>query len=252
MTVNKITNAPTQNEVIDKINEVIDNLGGGGTAPVWGNITGTLSNQTDLQSALNNKYDASNPNGYTSNVGTVTSVNSVSPVSGNVTLSIPSDTSDLTNGAGFITSSALSGLADTDLSNLTATGKNVIDGQWVSSYVALASGVSAPTATDLSYSLATYLPNDTYNYEVLLNMIGTTAATANAYSRGYLYSDKIVNAITLYSHRNAQGSSVATTAGGNAIIPIGTERKIYVAHNSANTGTFALNVVGYRRIGTNT
>ena len=34
---------------------------GGGT---WGSITGTLSNQTDLQNALNLKYDASNPAGY--------------------------------------------------------------------------------------------------------------------------------------------------------------------------------------------
>jgi hypothetical protein len=31
---------------------------------VWGQITGTLSNQTDLQNALNAKYDASNPSGY--------------------------------------------------------------------------------------------------------------------------------------------------------------------------------------------
>ena len=107
----------------------------------WGNITGTLSNQTDLQTALNAKqntisdldeiragasagatalqpndniteltnnagyitgitstdvtnalgytpYDSSNPNGYTSNVGTVTSVNNVSPTNGNVTLPI--------------------------------------------------------------------------------------------------------------------------------------------------------------------
>jgi hypothetical protein len=65
---------------------------------VWGQITGTLSNQTDLQTALDAKqddlngtgfvkasgttisydnttyYPASNPNGYTSNTGTVTSV----------------------------------------------------------------------------------------------------------------------------------------------------------------------------------
>jgi len=34
----------------------------GGTT--WGSITGTLSNQTDLQSELNAKYDASNPAGY--------------------------------------------------------------------------------------------------------------------------------------------------------------------------------------------
>lgn len=68
-------------------NKVIANAGGGGGA--WGSITGTLSDQTDLQNALNTKYDASNPNGYTANIGTVTSVNNVSPVNGNVSLSIP-------------------------------------------------------------------------------------------------------------------------------------------------------------------
>ena len=36
-------------------------VSGGGT---WGSITGTLSDQTDLQSALDAKYDASNPSGY--------------------------------------------------------------------------------------------------------------------------------------------------------------------------------------------
>ena len=36
-----------------------------GTASVsWGNILGTLSSQTDLQSALDDKYDASNPAGF--------------------------------------------------------------------------------------------------------------------------------------------------------------------------------------------
>ena len=49
--------------------------------------------------------------GFTKNVGTVTKVNNVSPVNGNVSLSIPTDTSDLTNGAGYITSSALSDYA---------------------------------------------------------------------------------------------------------------------------------------------
>lgn len=54
-----------------------------------GYITGITSG--DVTTALGyTPYDSSNPNGYTSNVGTVTSVNNVSPVSGNVTLSIPS------------------------------------------------------------------------------------------------------------------------------------------------------------------
>jgi hypothetical protein len=35
-----------------------------GFGAVWGNIDGTLSDQTDLQSALNDKYDASNPDGF--------------------------------------------------------------------------------------------------------------------------------------------------------------------------------------------
>lgn len=126
----------------------------------WGNIIGTLSNQTDLQTALDAKqntisdlstirsgaslgatalqpndnitelvnnagyitgitssdvttalgyipYNSTNPNGYTSNVGTVTSVNNTQPdVSGNVKLTIP-DTSNLAN---------------KDLSNLSSTG----------------------------------------------------------------------------------------------------------------------------------
>ena len=53
-----------------------------------GYITGITSD--DVTTALGyTPYSSSNPNGYTSNVGTVTSVNNVSPVSGNVTLSIP-------------------------------------------------------------------------------------------------------------------------------------------------------------------
>ena len=90
----------------------------------WGNITGSLNDQTDLKNALDNKaninsiptatsdltndsgfitgitstdvttalgyipYDSANPDGYTNNVGTVTSVNNVSPVNGNVTLDV--------------------------------------------------------------------------------------------------------------------------------------------------------------------
>ena len=40
----------------------------GGASVSWGGITGTLSNQGDLQTALNAKYDASNPSGYISGV----------------------------------------------------------------------------------------------------------------------------------------------------------------------------------------
>jgi len=50
-------------------------------------ITGITS--TDVTNALGyTPYNSTNPNGYTSNIGTVTSVNNVSPVSGNVSLPV--------------------------------------------------------------------------------------------------------------------------------------------------------------------
>ena len=53
-----------------------------------GYITGITS--SDVTTALGyTPYDASNPNGYTTNTGTVTSVNNVQPVNGNVTLEFP-------------------------------------------------------------------------------------------------------------------------------------------------------------------
>lgn len=53
-----------------------------------GYITGITS--SDVTTALGyTPYNSSNPSGYTSNTGTVTSVNNVEPVNGNVTLSIP-------------------------------------------------------------------------------------------------------------------------------------------------------------------
>ena len=88
-----------------------------GTAPAFANITGQPTDNTNLASALNAKYDASNPNGYTSNVGTVTSVNNVSPVNGNVTLSIPTVDSALSTSStnpvqNKVITSALNGKLD--------------------------------------------------------------------------------------------------------------------------------------------
>lgn len=50
MTITKISGAVTPIAEADKINEIIDNMA---TGVVWGSITGTMSDQTDLQTALN-------------------------------------------------------------------------------------------------------------------------------------------------------------------------------------------------------
>lgn len=64
--------------------------------------------------------------GFTKNTGTVTSVNNVSPVNGNVTLSIPTvptNVSSFTNDAGYITSSALNPyVLSADLATVATSG----------------------------------------------------------------------------------------------------------------------------------
>lgn len=78
-----------------------------------GFITGITN--TDITTALGyTPYNSSNPNGYTSNTGTVTSVNNIQPVNGNVTIAmptVPTDISSFNNDSGYITSSALNGYA---------------------------------------------------------------------------------------------------------------------------------------------
>jgi hypothetical protein len=58
--------------------------GGGGVA--WGAITGTLSSQTDLQGALDAKYDASNPSNF---ISQATADGYYYPLSGNPSGFIP-------------------------------------------------------------------------------------------------------------------------------------------------------------------
>lgn len=110
-----------------------------------GYITGI--NSSDVITALGyTPYNSTNPNGYTSNVGTVTSVNNTQPdANGNVTIQAGGATDVQINGtsitsggvANIVTNTAYnassnkiatmsdlpSGGANTDLSNLTATGE---------------------------------------------------------------------------------------------------------------------------------
>lgn len=66
----------------------------------WGNITGVLSSQTDLQDALDDKYDASNPSGFITGI-----------TSSDVTTALGYTPYNSTNPNGYITISALNGYA---------------------------------------------------------------------------------------------------------------------------------------------
>ena len=79
----------------------------------WGSITGTLSNQTDLQTALNGKYSTSNPAGYITSAA----------LSGYATQSFVTS-------QGYITASALTPYLTISSASSTYTPKAPNDGNY--------------------------------------------------------------------------------------------------------------------------
>lgn len=137
--VNKITTPPTQNEVIDKINELVDGkqdtitssnklsaslVSGLATVATSGSYN-DLSNKPTIPT-VNNATLTIQKNG--SNVATFTA-NASSNVTANI--SVPTNTNELTNGAGFITSSALTGYEQTS-NKVTSISSSSTDTQYPS------------------------------------------------------------------------------------------------------------------------
>ncbi len=110
---------------------------GGVTYDLQDNISGYITGITssDVTTALGfTPYNATNPNGYTNNTGTITSVKTtagahttINVSSGAANFNVPTKTSHLTNDSGFITgytetdpiftASAAYGIASSDITN---------------------------------------------------------------------------------------------------------------------------------------
>ena len=172
-------------------------------------------------------------------------------------IEIVNNTINFTNASGYITGINSSDVAtalgytpaDTTLSNLGTTASTNLDGQWVESSSILASNISSPTSTDLDYSLATYLPNDGYNYEVLFTGQATSGASSGNVCNIHLKTDIIADYV-LFARAITKTSSNNSTYG-TCILPVGTGRTVTAAAYSNNTGIIYLYARAYRRIGTN-
>lgn len=145
--------------------------------------------------------------------------------------------------------SSISGFADTNLSNISSTGQKVLDGQWVISASSLYENKNAPTSDLTALSLSEYLPDDNYNYEVLLTGYGTTGTTANNQQQMRIQTDLINN--NVYMWYSVTRTASAAVGAGCATLVVGTGRTLTVKGYQYNTGTFNLYARGYRRIGTN-
>lgn len=144
-----------------------------------------------------------------------------------------------------------SGLANTSLSNLSSTGKKVIDGQWVQKYLEVTTGSSTGSN---EHSLSSYLPNDSYSYEVLFTLLGNTVDN----SSGGTCEAALGTAASPWTNQNTclngqiRVSKNSTLDRNTFILPISTARKVYSQISTHAFTGFAVRAYGYRRIGTNT
>ena len=167
---------------------------------------------------------------------------------------IPTVTSDLTNDSGYITGITSTNVTtalgytptDTNLSNLSSTGKTVLDGQWVAADTRIASDVSVNGSTKLTYTLSD-VPNDGNKYEVLLMGHVYTSNTSGNAARLTVSSD-IINDVTICGAITR--TSQSNIAMGSVVIPVG-NREIKVSRDTGWNGTINLYIRGYRRIGSN-
>lgn len=132
----------------------------------------TSISSSDVTTALGyTPYNSSNPNGYTSNVGTVTSVNNTSPDgNGNVSLTIP-DTSNL---------------ADKDLSNLSASGQAVIDGKVSKSGDTMTGVLKAPIFHVVNKNITKGTPPSSIQYTQFVFADSTNSSSWQATRLGIL------------------------------------------------------------------
>lgn len=133
--------------------------------------------------------------------------------------------------------------ADTDLSNITDTGKKLIDGQWVAKEQVLSTATAIGT---YEIDLSEYLPNDNYNYEVQFSIQGYGAGGdgINVRLKTDFYSSYF-NVI-----RAGTGSGARRNLIFNLIVP-STSRKVYFTIEIYKASSFNLSMWAYRRIGTN-
>jgi len=129
------------------------------------------------------------------------------------------------------------------------TENNRFDGQWVGKYSQLSTAKATGT---YNLDLSTYLPDDTYNYEVYLyaHVHSGNSTYTNIYARSSIFNS------TFGSDSGIEIACVGTNGRQgliNTIIPIGTDRilTLIIENRTLDNNYTGFCLAGYRRIGTN-
>ena len=147
--------------------------------------------------------------------------------------------------------------------NSYTIGGNIADGQWQHKYLGLFDG--KPTNNEITgvFDLSTYLPNNQYQYEILVRGQIYTSTSNHSWrdirvasgTKTYANADETGILITV---QNTQTSDFRESTG-SAILPIlKTDQKVTLYFKGSGSGsgsssshTCKCSIIGYRRIGTN-
>ena len=133
-----------------------------------------------------------------------------------------------------------------------AIGGSLLNGKWVYKRITVARGLTLGAGASSSpYSLSSYLPNDGYDYEVLLVASGSTGASSgnNIALRPGISSSADSNTGI---GRQVTRTSSSMITGGQIKVVIGTARTVYIGNggSSGSATGVSLYAMAYRRIGT--
>jgi len=235
------------------------NPAGGGGGAVWGGITGTLSSQTDLQNALNAKYDASNPSGFITASALSPYLTSVSAALTYVALAGSyADPSWITSLAYSKISGAPS-LAFLPLAGGTMLGTlDMSDNPIVSGNNSIKTEIAQLQVSNVAYLdwLNRRLLGGSWGIESALQILDTTYKTAISAASSVLGFGTTGSEFTSFDFGNAStrnGLRISGAASGSAVSTEAQGVDANIDYNIATKGTGAINIQSQTiNIGTST
>lgn len=173
-----------------------------------------------------------------------------SGTSGNISLNVKSMKRIGTNKKSTNTE-YVSSIAIDDNNTARDIGGNVLGGQWNVIDVQIASSVSLNNSNIKSYDISEYLPDDDYEYEVLVTGWANTGSTSGNGVTLRVGTSSTANQ-NLAIGKQLTRTSSTMMVGGSIKIKVGTARTIYLA-NTQGTANASCNLMlsAYRRLGTN-
>ena len=146
------------------------------------------------------------------------------------------------------------GRIEEKLSNYTT--HNMVDGQWVVSKKQLLLNQTVSSSQDLNFDISDYLPNDGYDYEIIIS--GQASTGTGVDNQVYLLcgggtGGVAITAIPLCYAVNQVSGKKQRGAGTAIIIVMASDRVVFVRQGEAAAPATVgyINLLAYRRIGTN-